>query len=66
MSAEPGFEAKTRLLLADDHVLVAQGIERLLMECFPSIETVRSGDDVVRPCSAATWTSSSATSAWTA
>ena len=47
MSAEPRFESDTRLLLADDHVLVAQGIERLLLECFPQVDTVRSGADVV-------------------
>ena len=47
MSAEPRFESNTRLLLADDHVLVAQGIERLLLECFPQVDTVRSGADVV-------------------
>ena len=38
---------RARLLLADDHVLVAQGLERLLLECFCSIETVRSGEAVV-------------------
>ena len=47
MSAEPRFESDTRLLLADDHVLVAQGIERLLLECVPQVYTVRSGADVV-------------------
>src|SRR4249919_399326 len=38
---------RARLLLADDHVLVAQGRERLLLECFCRIETVRSGEAVV-------------------
>ncbi|MET0580877.1 MAG: response regulator transcription factor [Pseudoxanthomonas sp.] len=40
-----------RLLVADDHLLVAQGIERLLLECFESVELVASGEqlmDVVR------------------
>src|SRR4249919_821033 len=38
---------RARLLLADDHVLVAQGLERLLLECFCRIDTVRSGEAIV-------------------
>ena len=38
---------KARLLLADDHVLVAQGLEMLLLECFCHIEIVRSGEALV-------------------
>jgi DNA-binding NarL/FixJ family response regulator len=38
---------KARLLLADDHVLVAQGLERLLLECFCYIDIVRSGEALV-------------------
>ena len=38
---------KARLLLADDHVLVAQGLERLLLECFCHIDIVRSGEALV-------------------
>ena len=36
-----------RLLLADDHLLVAQGIERLLRERVEHVETVRSGEEIV-------------------
>jgi DNA-binding NarL/FixJ family response regulator len=38
---------KARLLLADDHVLVAQGIEMLLLECFWRVDSVRSGEAIV-------------------
>lgn len=38
---------RARLLLADDHVLVAQGLERLLLECFCHIDIVRSGEALV-------------------
>ncbi|MCD9085325.1 response regulator transcription factor [Stenotrophomonas sp. SY1] len=36
-----------RVLVADDHMLVAQGIERLLTDCFESIELVASGEELV-------------------
>lgn len=36
-----------RLVVADDHVLVAQGIERLLLECFQSVELVSSGEALI-------------------
>jgi DNA-binding NarL/FixJ family response regulator len=42
-----GFQPTVRLLLADDHVLVAQGVERLLLECFSHVRTVRSGEEIV-------------------
>ena len=35
------------LLLADDHLLVAQGVERLLMECFGDVRLVQSGEALV-------------------
>ncbi|HEY0334804.1 MAG TPA: response regulator transcription factor [Stenotrophomonas sp.] len=38
---------RRRLVLADDHLLVAQGIERLLMECFDVIALVFNGDDLL-------------------
>jgi DNA-binding NarL/FixJ family response regulator len=41
------FQPTVRLLLADDHVLVAQGIERLLLESFAQVRTVRSGEEIV-------------------
>lgn len=36
-----------RLLVADDHRVVAQGVERLLLECFEYVDIVQSGEDVV-------------------
>lgn len=36
-----------KVVVADDHMLVAQGIERLLMECFSSIELVSSGEELL-------------------
>jgi len=36
-----------KVVVADDHMLVAQGIERLLMECFASIELVSSGEELL-------------------
>lgn len=36
-----------RLLVADDHMVVAQGIERLLLECFESVEVVLSGEQLL-------------------
>lgn len=39
--------APLRILVADDHVLVAQGIERLLLECFETVELVASGEDLI-------------------
>ena len=42
-----GLQPTVRLLLADDHVLVAQGVERLLLESFTDVRTVRSGEEVV-------------------
>ena len=41
------FQPTVRLLLADDHLLVAQGIERLLSERVEHVETVRSGEEIV-------------------
>ena len=41
------FQPTVRLLLADDHLLVAQGIERLLRERVEHVETVRSGEEIV-------------------
>jgi|GEM_PF-175287 len=36
-----------KVVVADDHMVVAQGIERLLMECFASIELVSSGEELL-------------------
>ncbi|WP_312236168.1 response regulator transcription factor [Stenotrophomonas sp.] len=36
-----------KVVVADDHMLVAQGIERLLMDCFDSIVLVSSGEELV-------------------
>ncbi len=36
-----------RVLVADDHLLVAQGVERLLLECFETVELVSSGEDLI-------------------
>lgn len=36
-----------RLLIADDHRVVAQGIERLLRECFEHVDVVQSGEAIV-------------------
>ncbi|WP_422506949.1 response regulator [Stenotrophomonas sp. GZD-301] len=36
-----------KVVVADDHMLVAQGIERLLMDCFDSIVLVSSGEALV-------------------
>lgn len=36
-----------RLLVADDHRVVAQGVERLLLECFEHVDIVQSGEAVV-------------------
>ncbi|WP_036168463.1 response regulator transcription factor [Noviluteimonas dokdonensis] len=38
---------RARVLLADDHVLVAQGIEMLLLECFCNIRIVSDGQSLV-------------------
>jgi DNA-binding NarL/FixJ family response regulator len=38
---------KARLLLADDHVLVAHGVERLLLECFGQVTVVSTGEALV-------------------
>ncbi|MGO4549803.1 response regulator transcription factor [Lysobacter sp. 2RAF19] len=35
------------MLLADDHVLVAQGVEMLLLECFCNIQIVSDGESLV-------------------
>lgn len=40
-------DRELRLLVADDHLLVAQGIERLLLECFQSVELVSSGEALI-------------------
>lgn len=40
-------DASLRLLVADDHLVVAQGIERLLRECFEHVDLVISGEAVV-------------------
>lgn len=39
--------ARARVLLADDHVLVAQGVEMLLLECFCNIQLVNDGESLV-------------------
>jgi len=39
----PLHSGNTRIVIADDHVLVAQGLERLLMECFPQVDVVSGG-----------------------
>lgn len=36
-----------KVVVADDHILVAQGIERLLMDCFDSIVLVSSAEDLL-------------------
>ncbi|RLK56105.1 LuxR family two component transcriptional regulator [Stenotrophomonas rhizophila] len=36
-----------KVVVADDHMLVAQGIERLLMDCFESIVLVSSGEELL-------------------
>lgn len=36
-----------KVIVADDHMLVAQGIERLLMDCFESIVLVSSGEELL-------------------
>lgn len=36
-----------RVVVADDHLVVAQGIERLLLECFESVELVSSGEELI-------------------
>ncbi|MCF7752166.1 response regulator transcription factor [Bacillus subtilis subsp. subtilis] len=36
-----------KVVVADDHKLVAQGIEKLLTECFESIRLVSSGEELV-------------------
>jgi DNA-binding NarL/FixJ family response regulator len=41
------------LLLADDHLLVAQGVERLLLECFGDVRLVQSGEALVAAVEAA-------------
>jgi len=48
-AAEESLEChrELRLLVADDHLLVAQGIERLLLECFQSVELVSSGEELI-------------------
>jgi len=38
---------RARVLLADDHVLVAQGVEMLLLECFCNIQIVSDGESLV-------------------
>src|SRR5690349_13733365 len=38
---------RARVLLADDHVLVAQGVEMLLLECFCNIRLVTDGESLV-------------------
>ena len=38
---------RARVLLADDHVLVAQGVEMLLLECFCNIQLVSDGESLV-------------------
>jgi DNA-binding NarL/FixJ family response regulator len=38
---------RARVLLADDHVLVAQGVEMLLLECFCNIQIVTDGESLV-------------------
>lgn len=40
-------DSSLRLLVADDHLVVAQGIERLLLECFEHVDVVVSGEAVV-------------------
>ena len=39
----PTQSGSTRIVIADDHVLVAQGLERLLMECFHHVDVVSGG-----------------------
>lgn len=36
-----------KILVADDHTLVAEGIERLLLECFQHVDVVTSGELLV-------------------
>ena len=43
----PAPSLRRRLVLADDHLLVAQGIERLLMECFDVVALVFNGEDLL-------------------
>ncbi|MBZ4039123.1 response regulator [Novilysobacter selenitireducens] len=38
---------RARILIADDHVLVAQGLERLLLDCFELSGVVANGQDLV-------------------
>ena len=38
---------RARVLLADDHVLVAQGVEMLLLECFCNIQIVSDGEALI-------------------
>ncbi|HVK52797.1 MAG TPA: response regulator transcription factor [Pseudoxanthomonas sp.] len=43
----PSSYPTTRLLIADDHRVVAQGVERLLLECFEHVEVVQSGEAII-------------------
>ena len=46
-AVSPAAPPRRRLVLADDHLLVAQGIERLLSECFDVIALVFNGEDLL-------------------
>ncbi len=47
ISAIPADRPRRRVVLADDHLVVAQGIERLLSECFDVISLVFDGNELL-------------------
>lgn len=47
MEALPTLRSEMRLLVADDHCVVAQGIERLLLESFRHVDVVPCGESII-------------------